>query len=86
MYYEVTLERRAGRRLRRLPLDVQRRVEAALEALQQEPRPRGAEKLKGALEGSYRIRVGIHYRVVYEVDDDLHRVHVVNVGSRESIY
>jgi len=33
----------------------------------------------------YRVRVG-HYRIVYEVLDDVLVVHVVRVGHRREVY
>ena len=84
--YQVAWERRAERKLRGLPRDIQRRMVAAVGKLAQDPRPRGAKKLAGRLQGLHSIRVGIHYRVAYEVSDKDRTVRVVNVGSREEIY
>ncbi len=48
------------------------------------PKSRAALKLKGIRE-TYRIRVG-DYRVLYQVQDDLPRVIIVDIGHRREIY
>ena len=55
-----------------------RRVDAAIWALAQNPRPHGVKKLKGTI---YRIRVG-HWRVIYAVYDKDKLVVVGKVGRR----
>lgn len=42
--------------------------------------------MKGPFEGFYRMRVGLHYRVVYEINDEELIIVIVRVGSRENIY
>nr|VFK32062.1 MAG: hypothetical protein BECKMB1821G_GA0114241_110114 [Candidatus Kentron sp. MB]VFK35131.1 MAG: hypothetical protein BECKMB1821I_GA0114274_110115 [Candidatus Kentron sp. MB]VFK76993.1 MAG: hypothetical protein BECKMB1821H_GA0114242_108815 [Candidatus Kentron sp. MB] len=49
--YEVLLERRAEKDLRRLPADVFQRVIAAIAALAGDPRPEGSRKLTGSQPG-----------------------------------
>jgi mRNA interferase RelE/StbE len=51
--------------LRRLPKDVVDRILKRIEALREDPFPRGAIKLAGA-ERIFRARVG-RYRIVYQV-------------------
>jgi mRNA interferase RelE/StbE len=41
--------------------------------------------LKGLLSSYYRYRVG-DYRVVYEVNDDLHQVTIILIAHRSKIY
>ena len=55
-----------------------------IDALADEPRPAGCEKLAGA-EGRYRIRQG-QFRIVYGVDDATRTVEVVKVGHRREVY
>lgn len=86
MAYEVTIKRKAQRKLDRLPKDVKGRVELTIEELADEPRPPGARQMTGPMEGHWRVKVGRSHRVVYTVDDDARAVDVVNVGSREGIY
>jgi mRNA interferase RelE/StbE len=59
------------------------RVEAALAALADDPRPRGCKKMV-AYEG-YRVRVGVH-RVSYAIDDDALVVTVYSVAHRKDAY
>ncbi len=62
----------------------QKRVQAAIELLAEEPRPTGAKKLVGG-DGEWRVRTG-DYRIVYETHDDVLLVLVVAVGHRREIY
>jgi len=55
-----------------------------IEALQDEPFPRGVRKLSAADE-LYRIRVGDH-RIVYGVDPDARQVVVYYVRHRRDVY
>jgi mRNA interferase RelE/StbE len=68
----------------RLPADVQRRLAPKIDALAQEPRPRGIKKLADE-ENLYRLRVG-DYRVVYEVRDRELLILIVGVAHRREVY
>jgi len=54
-----------------------------IDALAENPRPRGSEKLTGR--ERYRMRQGL-YRIVYSIQDDELTVWVVKVGHRKEIY
>ncbi len=82
--YRLELKTAAVRGLRNLPQDVQKRVVRKIEALGQNPRPAGVEKLKG-LTDLYRLRVG-DYRILYQILDKVLLVLVVQVGHRREIY
>lgn len=82
--YEVVIEKRADRELRRLPKTDRERVSDAIAALAEDPRPPGCKKLVVKPE-AWRIRVG-DYRVVYRIDDRILRVMVIRVGNRRDIY
>jgi mRNA interferase RelE/StbE len=58
-------------------------IVARIEALGEDPRPPGCEKLTGREQ--YRVRQGV-YRIVYAIDDDRLVVYVVKVGHRSSVY
>jgi mRNA interferase RelE/StbE len=60
------------------------RIVRRIQALAEDPRPAGCEKLAGQ-EGRYRIRQG-SYRVVYSVDDHSRVVEVIRVGHRREVY
>lgn len=59
------------------------RVVAKIQALAQEPRPPGCEKLAGR--NRYRIRQG-NYRIVYAIEDQSLIVLVIKVGHRRDVY
>ncbi len=84
MTHRVEVAPAAIRQLRKLDPAARRRIQAVIELLAQQPRPRGATKLAGG-GGEWRVRTGV-YRIVYEVHDDLILVVVVAVGHRREIY
>ena len=82
--YEVLLERRAEKDLRRLTAEIFRRAIAAIEALAEDPRPEGCRKLTGS-SNDWRIRVG-DYRVLYEIEDQNQVVRIMRVRHRRESY
>ncbi|MCA0294853.1 MAG: type II toxin-antitoxin system RelE/ParE family toxin [Actinobacteria bacterium] len=84
MTYRIEIAPAALRQLRKLDRPALRRVQAAIELLAVEPRPRGAKKLVGG-DGEWRVRTGDH-RIVYEFHDDVLLVLVVAVGHRREVY
>lgn len=67
--------------LRRVP--EYSRIDSAVTALGQEPRPTGARKLSG--QPGYRIRIS-DYRVVYDIEDAVRIVSILKVGHRSGVY
>ena len=85
MKYAVALERAAARFLLRLrDAKLKKRLDDAIEALSDDPRPQGCRKLAGTSD-RYRIRVG-DYRIIYRVDDGRVTVLVLVVGHRREVY
>lgn len=84
MTYRIELSSAARRQLRRLTPGMQARIRTRIDALAEDPRPPGCEKL-AAGRGEYRIRVGDH-RVIYEIHDEVLLVLVIEVGHRREIY
>jgi mRNA interferase RelE/StbE len=83
--YAVALERAAARFLLRLrDAKLKKRLDDAIEALSEDPRPHGSRKLAGATD-RYRIRVGDD-RIIYRVDDGKVTVLVLVVGHRREVY
>ncbi len=85
--YEVILPRRIRKRLtRRLPESAYGRLLEAIRSLAEDPRPRGAAKMRG-MGGpeDWRIRIG-DYRVIYRVDDETGEVLILAAGHRGSVY
>jgi len=60
------------------------RIASRIQALAEDPRPPGSEKLAGE-ENKYRIRQG-NYRVVYSVNDRRKTVLIVKIGDRKDVY
>jgi mRNA interferase RelE/StbE len=83
MSYSIRILRRAQKALARLPKRDYERVRDAIRALAKDPRPPGSRKLTDR-EG-WRIRIGV-YRVIYDIDDGIRVVTVVDVGHRGDVY
>jgi mRNA interferase RelE/StbE len=82
--YDVFTTGKVEKAIARLPEDAYQRMnDAIVDALAEDPRPPGCEKLSGR-EG-YRIRVG-EWRAIYRVDDQQRRVDVVRVAHRRDVY
>jgi addiction module toxin, relE/stbE family len=84
MTHRIRISPAAARQVRKLDGRTQRRVQAVVELLAQEPRPTGAKKLVGG-HGEWRVRTG-NYRIIYEIDDGALVVLVLAVGHRREIY
>lgn len=84
MPYTIEIEPRAQRQIRALPRDAQRRITDALAQLADEPRPPDTRRLTGH-DRAYRLRVG-SYRIVYEVEDRIRVVLIIEVGHRREVY
>ncbi|RME56499.1 MAG: type II toxin-antitoxin system RelE/ParE family toxin [Caldilineae bacterium] len=83
MAYRLEIKRKVYRRIRQLPLHVQKRMLAVLKALEQDPRPQGCKRLQGG--EFYAVRVG-DYRIVYSVDDAGQTVTVLRARHRRDVY
>ncbi len=81
--YKAMIRKSAADELGRIPKKDLRRIVERIQALGDEPRPRGSEKLSAR--ERYRIRQG-DYRVIYLVDDDLRTIEIVKIGHRGEIY
>jgi len=84
MAYRVEIAPAAARQIRRLPIDVQRRIAVRIDNLASAPRPRGTEELVGEAH-TYRVRVG-DYRILFDVADTVMLVLVVTVGHRREVH
>ncbi|MBK7897060.1 MAG: type II toxin-antitoxin system RelE/ParE family toxin [Candidatus Promineifilaceae bacterium] len=80
----LKIKNSAERDLKRLPKPLFLRLNQKILALREEPRPPGARKLQGKLEG-WRVRVG-DYRIVYQIDDAEQTVTIVRVRHRRDVY
>jgi mRNA interferase RelE/StbE len=83
--YRLLIKASAGRELERLgSKSDRRRIVERIQALADDPRPRGCEKLAGYTD-RFRIRQG-NYRVVYLIDDHHRAVTTFKVGDRKDVY
>ena len=79
--YTVRLTRRAERQLQSLPQGVLRHVDAIIDQLKHNPRPRGTVKLTTQIGSHWRLRVGA-YRILYQIDDQYRRVEIYRIKHR----
>jgi mRNA interferase RelE/StbE len=84
MTYTVRMDARTRKIIDRLPGDVHGRVMRKLDALEENPRLCGVEKLAGP-EDLYRVRVG-NWRIVYAIRDHELVVIVIRIGHRREVY
>lgn len=83
--YRLYIKRSASRELEAVARRSDRqRVTARIEALGNNPRPPGCEKLAGYSD-RYRVRQG-DYRVVYSIGDAQHIVVIFKIGHRREAY
>jgi len=83
-HYTIHFKPAVDRQLRRLPVEMQRRIIRAIEPLATNPRPSGVTKLRGD-DNLWRLRIGT-YRIIYEIHDDRLIVLVLRVAHRRDVY
>jgi mRNA interferase RelE/StbE len=81
--YELRFMPSVAKDLRGIPKSDVQRILARIEALRDDPRPPGTEKLSA--QERYRVRQGV-YRILYTIDDAVLIVEVVKVGHRRDVY
>ena len=81
--YRLVFKRSVARDLRPLPKSDVAAILRRIEALADDPRPPGCEKLSA--QERYRVRQGV-YRILYEIRDEELVVTVVKVGHRREVY
>ena len=82
--YRVLIAQSAERKLKKLPVQVQRKIAAVIVSLAIEPRPYGCRKLTGTV-NTYRLRVG-EYRVIYDIYEREIVVTVLKISHRRDVY
>ena len=83
--YRILIKASAGKELERLGTKLDRaRIVERIQALAEDPRPHGCEKLAG-YPNRFRISQG-NYRVVYLVDDQRREITTFKVGDRKDVY
>jgi mRNA interferase RelE/StbE len=83
MSYTLQLERIAQRQLAKIDKLYFDAINEKIIALKTNPRPPGCKKLEGR--DAWRIRIG-DYSVVYEINDGILLVLVIEIGHRKNIY
>ena len=81
--YDVFFSPSARRDYKKLPREILKKVNSAIDALRYSPRPAGCKKLTNR--DAYRIRVA-DYRIIYEIHDDIVTVFVVRIRHRREVY
>ena len=82
--YEILLERRAEKDLRKLSSELFQRIIAKIQSLSENPKPQGSRKITGS-KNDWRIRIG-DYRAIYEIDEQEKRVRIMRVRHRREAY
>lgn len=83
--YSLRIRTSAGRELGGVGSKRDRsRIVSRINALANDPRPSGCEKLAGAT-NAWRVRQG-DYRILFTVDDEAVVVDVFKIGHRREVY
>lgn len=83
--YKLLIKPSAGKELEAVGSKSDRlRIVRRIQALADDPRPTGSEKLAG-YDDRYRVRQG-SYRVVYLIDDKRREITIYRIGHRREVY
>jgi mRNA interferase RelE/StbE len=83
--YKVVLKPSAAKDIEQIDRRADReRIARRIQALTENPRPFGSEKLEG-FDYTYRIRQG-DFRIVYDVNDGSATVFILKVRHRKDVY
>jgi mRNA interferase RelE/StbE len=82
--YRITFLPGARRQFTKLPKNIQKRLQKAIDGLSTNPLPDGVKKLTDG-DNTYRIRVG-DYRIIYYIFNTELIVFVVKVKHRRDAY
>ena len=83
MKWRIVLARTAEKELGELSSQIELRIGRAIRALEHDPVPASAKRLKGREE--FRLRVG-DYRVLYILDHKNHVLTICAIGHRSDVY
>ncbi len=81
--YRLTFKKSVTKDFRSISKNDVARILKRIEALADDPRPGGSEKLSG--QERFRVRQGV-YRIIYEIRDEELVIIVVKVGHRRDVY
>lgn len=85
MSYRILIDSRAAKQLERLPKPIAGRIDQAIAALADHPRPPASKLLRGKLKNGWRVRIG-DYRILYRIDDERQEVAIFHIGHRREVY
>jgi len=81
--YKIFFRRSVLKDMENIPKKDLSKIIKRIEALANNPRPAGCEKISGL--SRYRIRQG-DYRIIYSIQDDLLTIWIVKIGHRRDVY
>ena len=81
--YRLLIKPSAVRELEEVPRQDRRRLATRMRALANDPRPPGAENMRG--HDLNRVRQG-NYRILYQIIDHDLTVTVIKIGHRREVY
>ena len=81
--FELQFKKSVTKDLRKMPNADVKRILKRIQALAEDPRSAGCEKLSA--QERYRIRQGV-YSIIYEIQDQKLIVMVVRLGHRREVY
>lgn len=82
--YRIDYAKGVDKDFRKIPVKFADRIAASIDKLAANPRPSGCVKLVG-FDSEYRIRVG-DYRIIYQINDNVLVILVLEIGHRKDIY
>ena len=86
MAYQLSFSDKALKSLKRIPKSDNQRIIVALEELAKDPDSKtNVKRLNNHPDAIFRLRVG-NYRVLYDKNDTVRIIAVIDVGHREDIY
>jgi mRNA interferase RelE/StbE len=84
MVYEIFIEKKAEKDLRKLPKNYQNKIIQKILDLKNNPKPIDVRKIASS-ENYYRVRVG-DYRIIYEINYKEKRINIFRVRHRKEAY
>lgn len=81
--YKIKIKKTALKAIRKIPTKDIKSILRIINGLSINPRPYGVQKLNN--QERYRVRSG-NYRILYQIEDNVLTVMVVNVGHRRDVY
>ena len=84
MSYRIEIKRSAAKALKKIPKANRKRIVDKIDSLAESPPNPDTTKMKGN-NPFHKVSVG-DYRIVYEIQEDVLVILVVNIGHRKDIY